>query len=80
MLAHVRCCHLVPAREQQNHDVLQHAGLGHEQHDNDINMNLEDMLPLQQVFDLDQQDDMLEDGNRQLREQLLLHDLKFLLR
>ena len=60
---------LVPAREQQNHDVLQHAGLGHGQHDDDINMNLEDMLPLQQVFDLDQQDAMLEDGNRQLREQ-----------
>ena len=60
---------LVPAREQQNHDVLQHAGLGHGQHDDDINMNIEDMLPLQQVFDLDQHDAMLEDGNRQLREQ-----------
>ena len=37
---------LVPAREQQNHDVRQHAGLGHGQHDE---MELEDMLPLQQV-------------------------------
>ena len=62
---------LVPAREQQNHDVLQHAGLGHEQHDDHINMNSEDLLPLQQVFDLDQQDAMLEDGNRQLREQVM---------
>ena len=62
---------LVPAKEQQNHDVLQHAGLGHGQHDNDINMNLEDMLPLQQVFDLDQQAAMLEDGNSQLREQVM---------
>ena len=60
---------LVPAREQQNHDVLQHAGLGHGQHDDDIDMNLDNMLPLQQVFDLDRQDDMLEDGDRQLREQ-----------
>ena len=33
-------------------------------------MNLEDMLPLQQVFDLDRQDAMLEDGNQQLREHL----------
>ena len=33
-------------------------------------MNLEDMLPLQQVFDLDQQEATLEDGNRQLREQV----------
>ena len=55
---------LVPAREQQNHDVLQHADLGHEQHD-DIDMNLQDMLPLQQLFNLVQQDDMLEDGNAQ---------------
>ena len=60
---------LVPAREQQDHDVLQHAGLGHEQHD-DMNMDLENMLPLQQVFNLDQ-DKMLEDGNRQLREQVM---------
>ena len=60
---------LVPAREPENHGVLQHAGLGHEQHENDIDMNLEDMLPLQQVFDLDRQDAMLEDGNQQLREQ-----------
>ena len=34
-------------------------------------MNIEDMLPLQQVFDLDQHDAMLEDGNRQLREQVM---------
>ena len=34
---------LVPAREQQHHDVGQHAGLGHGQLDED--MNLEDMLP-----------------------------------
>ena len=59
---------LVPAREQQNHGVLQHAGLGHGQHDDDINMNLDDMLPLQQVFNLDQHDAMLEDGDQQLRE------------
>ena len=62
---------LIPAREQHNHDALQHAGLGHEQHDNGIDMDLENMLPLQQVFDvfdLDQQDAMLEDDNRQLRE------------
>ena len=63
---------LVPAREQQDHDVLQHAGLGHGQHD-DIDMNLDNMLPLQQVFNLDQQDDMLEDGNQQLREQISPH-------
>ena len=61
---------LVPAREQQHHDVLQHAGLGHGQHD-DIDMNLDDMLPLQQVFNLDRQDDMLEDDNQQLREQVM---------
>ena len=29
------------------------------------------MLPLQQVFDLDQQDAMIEDDNRQLREQVM---------
>ena len=69
MLAHARCCHWYAAREQPNHDVLQHAGLGHEQHDDDIDMNLENMLPLQQVFNLGQ-DDMLEDGNRQLREHI----------
>ena len=57
---------LVPAREQQNHDVLQHADLGHEQHD-DIDMNLHDMLPFQQLFNLGQHDDMLEDGNAQPR-------------
>ena len=66
---------LVPAREQQNHDVLQHAGLGHEQHDDDIDMNLENMLPLQQVFNMGQ-DDMLEDGNRQLREQIQCHQIQ----
>ena len=59
---------LAPAREQENHDVLLHADLGHEQHD-DIAMNLQDMLPLQQIFDLGQQDIMLEDDNDQLREQ-----------
>ena len=41
---------LVRVREQQNHDVRQHAGLGHGQRDR---MELEDMLPLQQVFDLE---------------------------
>ena len=55
---------LVPVRKPENHDVLQHAGLGHEQHENDIDMNFKDMLPLQQVFDLDRQDAMLEDGNQ----------------
>ena len=58
---------LAPAREQQHHDVRQHAGLGHAQHDED--MNLEDMLPLRQAFNLDQDDAMLEDDNNQLREQ-----------
>ena len=58
---------LVPAREQQHHDVRQHAGLGHGQHD-DQDMNLEDMLPLRQAFNLDQDDAMLEDDNNQLRE------------
>ena len=31
-------------------------------------MNLEDMLPLRQAFNLDQDDVMLEDGDYQLRE------------
>ena len=57
---------LVPAREQQHHDVRQHAGLGHGQLDED--MNLENMLPLRQAFNLDQDDAMLEDDNNQLRE------------
>ena len=61
---------LAPAREQQHHDVRQHAGLGHGQHD-DQEMNLEDMLPLRQAFNLNQDDDMLEDGNNQLREQVM---------
>ena len=61
---------LVPAREQPNHDVIQHAGLGHEQHDDNIEMNLDNMVPLQQVFDLGQ-DDMLEEDNRQPREQVM---------
>ena len=59
---------LANAREQQHHDVRQHAGLGHGHHD-DQDMNLEDMLPLRQAFNLDQDDAMLEDGNDQLREQ-----------
>ena len=58
---------LANAREQQHHDVRQHAGLGHGQHD-DHDMNLEDMLPLRQAFNLDQDDAMLEDDNNQLRE------------
>ena len=61
---------LVPVREQQDHDVRQHAGLGHEQHENDIDMNLDNMLPLQQIFDFGQ-DNMLEDGNHPLREQVM---------
>ena len=40
---------LVPAREQQN-DALQHAGFRHGQHDNEIDMDLENMLPLQQYL------------------------------
>ena len=40
---------------------------GYGQHDED--MNLEDMLPLRQAFNLDQDDAMLEDDNNQLREQ-----------
>ena len=62
---------LTPAREQQNHHALQHAGLGHGQHDNEIDVDLENTSPLQQVFDLDQQDAMLEDGNHRLREQVM---------
>ena len=63
---------LAPVREQQqHHDVRQHAGLGHVQYDED--MNLEDMLPLGQAFNLDQDDAMLEDGNNQLREQTQGH-------
>ena len=64
---------LAPAREQQHHDVRQHAGLGHGQHDYQ-DMNLEDMLPLRQAFNLDQDDAMLEDDNNQLREQLFRTD------
>ena len=70
---------LANAREQQHHDVIQHAGLGHGQHD-DQDMNLEDMLPLRQAFNLDQDDAMLEDDNNQLREQvapLAKHDDEF---
>ena len=66
---------LANAREQQHHDVIQHAGLGHGQH-GDQDMNLEDMLPLRQAFNLDQDDAMLEDDNNQLREQnecLIVH-------
>ena len=59
-----------PCTEQQYHDVRQHAGLGHGQHDNQ-DMNLEDMLPLRQAFNLDQDDAMLEDDNDQLREQVM---------
>ena len=55
---------LANVREQQHHDVRQHAGLGHGQHD-DHDMNLEDMLPLRQAFNLDQDDAMLEDDNNQ---------------
>ena len=60
---------LAIAREQQLHDVRQHANLGHGQHD-DQDMNLEDMLPLRQAFNLDD-DAMLEDDNNQLREQVM---------
>ena len=59
---------LANVREQQHHDVRQHAGLGHGHHENQ-DMNLEEMLPLRQAFNLDQDDAMLEDGNDQLREQ-----------
>ena len=57
---------LANVREQQHHDVRQHAVLGHGHHD-DQDMNLEDMLPLRQAFNLDQDDAMLEDGNDQLQ-------------
>ena len=59
---------LVPAREQQNHAVLQHAGLGHGQHDE---MEIQDMRPLQDVFDLEQDDGMLEDDHVQPRGQVM---------
>ena len=58
---------LVPVREQQHHDA-RHAGLWHGQHDE---MELEDMLPLQQMVNFGQHDDMLEDGNARLREQVM---------
>ena len=61
---------LANVRKQQHHDVRQHAGLGHGQHD-DHDMNLEDMLPLRQAFNVDQDDAMLEDDNNQLREQVM---------
>ena len=61
---------LAPAREQQHHDVRQHAGLGHGQHD-DQDVNLEDMLALRQAFNLDQDDAMLGEDNHQLREQVM---------
>ena len=51
----------MPVREQQHHDVRQHAGLGHGQHDE---MELENMLPLQQMVNFGQDDDMLEHGAR----------------
>ena len=56
---------LVPVREQQHLDVRQHAGVGHEQHDE---MELEDMLPLQQMLNFGQHNDMLEDGDARPRE------------
>ena len=59
---------LVPVREQQHHDVRQHAGLGHGQHDE---MELENMLPLQQMVNFGQHDDMLEDGDSRPREQVM---------
>ena len=62
---------LVPIREQQHHDVRQHVGLGHGQHDE---MELEDMLPLQEMFNLERNDDMLEDGNAQPREHLMIQN------
>ena len=58
------------AREQQHHDVIQHAGLGHGQH-GDQDTNLEDMLPLRQAFNLDQDDAVSEHDNNQLREQVM---------
>ena len=61
---------LANAREQQHHDVTQHAGLGHGQH-GDQDMNSEDMLPLRQAFNLDQDDAVLEDDYNQLREQVM---------
>ena len=70
MLTHVRCYHWHLSGKQQHHDVRQHVGLGHGQYD-DQDMNLEDMLPLRQAFNLDQDDAMLEDGNNQLREQVM---------
>ena len=69
MMAHVRCYHWYLLGKQQNHDVRQHAGLGHGQHDR---MELEDLLLLQQVVDLEQNDDMLEDGDAQVRVGLTL--------
>ena len=69
---------LAPARKQQYHGVRQHAGLGHGQHEIQ-DMNLEDMLPLRQAFNLDQDDALLEDDNNQLREQVMSpreHDLQ----
>ena len=56
---------LLPVREQEHHAVREHDGLGHEQHDE---RELENMLPLQQMVNLDQDDHMLEDGNARPRE------------
>ena len=61
---------LANVREQQHYDVRQHAGLGHGHHEIQ-DMNLEDMLPPRQAFNLDQDDGVLEDGNDQLREQVM---------
>ena len=57
---------LAPAREQQNHDIRQHAGLGHGQHDQ---METQNTLPEQNVVDLEQNDGMLEDGSAEPRGQ-----------
>ena len=57
-----------PVREQEHHDDREPAGLGQKQHDE---MELENMLPLQQMVNLDQNDHMLEDGDGRLREQVM---------
>ena len=59
----------MPPKNEEAPPVRQHAGLGHVQYDEDLNS--EDMLPLGQAFNLDQDDAMLEDDNNQLREQVM---------
>ena len=65
---------LANVREQQNHDVRQHAGLGHGHHEIQ-DMNSEDMLPLRQAFNLEFQQppqlEMMLENQRDVMHQLV---------